>query len=264
MRRPTLALTALLTLAVAAPAGAVEDLTQKDNVIVAPPNAISTGFAPDQISIIQGERLSFTNLDPAVHDVTIAATDEDGHEIFRSEQITASESARRAATPVDNVDRLPAGTYNFFCSVHNSGTMRGTLTVEPRVPKEEKVPVVLPRQQVIAGPAAVTTNYLTPELVIRQGDGLDMLNLDQVFHTATSDDVDDDNIPLFDTSAPGFNRTSPVQGVERLAPGEYRFHCFFHSTLRGRLTVTAGAPPARLRMPGIRLDPTTTRGRTAR
>lgn len=252
-------------LVVAAPAVAAEEVTARDNVIIAPPSAISTGYAPPEISILEGERLSFTNLDPAVHDVTIDAADEDGYEIYRSEQITASESARKVGHPVDNVERLPAGVYSFHCSVHNTGTMRGTLTIEPRRSlKEEHVPDIEPRQAIVTPPAAVTMNYLNPEVVIRKGDGVDLRNFDMVFHTVTADDVDEDNVPLFDADAPGFNRVAPLEGVEELEPGVYDFHCFFHSTLRGRLTVLDDATPVRLRRPGIRLDPTTTRGRTAR
>lgn len=102
---------------------------------------------------------------------------------------------------------------------------------------EARIPVETPvRSRVIAGPAAVTFSYLTSDVVVRRGEGLDFQNLDQVFHTVTADE-EVDGVPLFDTDAPGAGAVAEVERVEDLPPGQYRFHCFFHSTLRGTLTV---------------------------
>jgi plastocyanin len=85
-----------------------------ERVIAAP---LASGFVNPNVSIDQGEKLTFFNPDVAPHDVTSV---ESG--LFSSETVSTG-----TETPVDGADKLPAGTYDFICSVHPY--MTGTLTV---------------------------------------------------------------------------------------------------------------------------------------
>jgi plastocyanin len=108
-RASVAALTAIVAVLVAAPA------TQADERVVAAP--LSSGYVNPDITIDQGEKLTFLNPDVAPHDVT---SKEPG--LFSSETVgTGSE------VPVTGADALDAGTYDYVCSVHPY--MTGTLTV---------------------------------------------------------------------------------------------------------------------------------------
>jgi plastocyanin len=107
MRR--IVLGALLATLVAAPVARADE-----RVIAAP---LSSGFVNPDVTIDQGEKLTFLNPDVAPHDVTSV---EEG--LFSSETVTTG-----TETPVNGADSLPAGAYDFICSVHPY--MTGTLTV---------------------------------------------------------------------------------------------------------------------------------------
>ena len=110
MRRAAVAaLTAIVAVLVAAPA------TQADERVIAAP--LSSGYVNPDIPIDQGEKLTFLNPDVAPHDVTSA---EPG--LFASETVGAG-----SEVPVTGAESLPAGTYDYICSVHTY--MTGTLTV---------------------------------------------------------------------------------------------------------------------------------------
>jgi plastocyanin len=108
MRRIVLATTLVAALAVPVAA-------QADERVIAGP--LSSGFLNPNVSIDQGEKLTFLNPDVAPHDVTSVETG-----LFSSETVTAG-----TETPVNGADSLSAGTYDFICSVHPH--MTGTLTV---------------------------------------------------------------------------------------------------------------------------------------
>ena len=110
MRRASVAaLTAIVAVLVAAPA------TRADERVIAAP--LSSGYVNPDITIDQGEKLTFLNPDVAPHDVT---SKEPG--LFSSETVgTGSE------VPVTGADALAAGTYDYICSVHPY--MTGKLTV---------------------------------------------------------------------------------------------------------------------------------------
>ena len=85
-----------------------------DQRVIAAP--FSSGYVNPDVTIAQGEKLSFVNPDVAPHDVTSV----DG--LFESETVgTGSE------VPVTGAESLGPGTYEFVCSVHTY--MEGTLTV---------------------------------------------------------------------------------------------------------------------------------------
>ena len=90
-----------------------------------PPN---TYLTPD-VTIDQGESVTFVNADAVEHDVLSRGAGPDGKALFRSELIGFAQSA-----PVEGTEFLVTGAYPFICSIHPQ--MEGTLTVssagEPR------------------------------------------------------------------------------------------------------------------------------------
>lgn len=102
---------ALLALGVPAGASAAERITAAPQSTYATPN----------VSIEQGESLSFLNLDVMNHDVT-AADKEGGEPLFSTPLIGPGQEV-----PVAGAEDLGPGSYRFVCSVHPN--MEGNLTV---------------------------------------------------------------------------------------------------------------------------------------
>lgn len=84
--------------------------------IIAGPLAASAGYLTKKPMMLRGQKVKFTNLDIAPHDVRSTT----GR--FSSALIGIGQS-----TPVNGVSSLPPGKYGFFCSIHPN--MKGTLTV---------------------------------------------------------------------------------------------------------------------------------------
>ena len=78
-------------------------------------------FVPGDVVIRQGDSLTLTNADLAVHDVTASDVGPNGP-LFRSATIGPGKQA-----PVLGVSALDPGLYPFVCSVHDG--MVGTLQV---------------------------------------------------------------------------------------------------------------------------------------
>ena len=110
--RAVAALATLTLLLCAAPASADEQIT------AGPPNRYLTS----EVTIDQGERVTFTNTDVAEHDVLARDAGPDGKPLFRSELVGAGNTV-----PVEGVEYLTTGNYAFFCSLHPQ--MEGTITV---------------------------------------------------------------------------------------------------------------------------------------
>jgi plastocyanin len=91
--------------------------------VVAGPGAASTGYATPAMIGFAGGTLSFTNLDVVQHDVTATDKGPDGRPLFQSKLIGLGESA-----PVNGVEKLKAGSYSFYCSIHPG--MKGTLAIQ--------------------------------------------------------------------------------------------------------------------------------------
>jgi plastocyanin len=87
-------------------------------IYAAPPNQ----FVGGDITIAQGEKVTFTNGDTVTHDVTAAAKGADDKPLFASEQIGVGQSAA-----VAGVEYLTTGSYGYICSIHPG--MKGTITV---------------------------------------------------------------------------------------------------------------------------------------
>jgi plastocyanin len=82
-------------------------------------------YGKASFTIDQGTVATFDNLDAGVtqqHDVTAVKNGRNGQPLFRSATISAGQ------VPVTGTDRLAAGTYHFFCSVHPT-EMSGDLVV---------------------------------------------------------------------------------------------------------------------------------------
>jgi plastocyanin len=98
----------------AAPAGA-------EGNGVAGPLAQNAGFLTKSVTLAKGTQLTFTNLDVLAHNVASKEVTPDGRRLFAAPN-TASGTA-----VVEGADKLPAGKYEFLCTVHPSRT--GTLEV---------------------------------------------------------------------------------------------------------------------------------------
>ena len=113
MRRAGVLIVVVLIVLVAAPAASADE-----TIYAGPPSAY---FNPD-VSIDQGEKVTFQNLDTIEHDVLATGKGADGKPLFKSALVSRGGSA-----PVVGADALGAGSYGFICSIHPS--MTGTLTV---------------------------------------------------------------------------------------------------------------------------------------
>src|SRR5688500_3585432 len=110
MRRSSVtALVAIVAVLAAAPAA------RADQRIIAAP--LSSGYVNPDVTIAQGEKVTFLNPDAAPHDVT---SKEPG--LFASETVGIG-----TEVPVTGADSLGTGTYDYICSIHPY--MVGTLTV---------------------------------------------------------------------------------------------------------------------------------------
>lgn len=83
-----------------------------------PPNQYLT---PD-VTIDQGDSVTFVNADAVEHDVLARDKGPDGKPLFRSELVGFAQSA-----PVEGTEFLVTGAYPFVCSLHPQ--MEGTITV---------------------------------------------------------------------------------------------------------------------------------------
>jgi plastocyanin len=86
--------------------------------------------------------------------------------------------------------------------------------------------------QIVAGPGAVATTYATPAVTMPRGGSATFTNLDPIQH-----DVVSTQPGLFSTPLIGIGQSTPVTGVEALAPGSYGFYCSLHANMTGTLTV---------------------------
>jgi len=87
-------------------------------IYAGPPNQFFQG----DVTIAQGEAVTFTNVDTMTHDVTAAGKGSDGKPLFASAQLGTGQSA-----PVEGVEYLTTGAYDYICSIHPF--MKGTITV---------------------------------------------------------------------------------------------------------------------------------------
>ncbi|MEA2474554.1 MAG: hypothetical protein QOE06_2469 [Thermoleophilaceae bacterium] len=90
---------------------------------------------------------------------------------------------------------------------------------------------------------AAAMNYATPTITIGQGDTLTFSNLDSV---AKHDLLGHDG--AFGSKLIGAGEQAKVEGVDKLAQGQYQFHCSLHGWMQGVLNVgpagTGGPAPS--------------------
>jgi plastocyanin len=79
-------------------------------------------FVTTDVSIAQGERVSFHNGDVNIHNVTSTAKGSDGRPLFESKTADNNQTV-----PVEGTQYLTSGSYPFVCTIHPN--MRGTLNV---------------------------------------------------------------------------------------------------------------------------------------
>ena len=120
------ALAATSALIAAAPALADETITA---------GPLPNRFANPDVTVDMGELVFFRNSDStgAVHDVTATGNGSDGKPLFRSETVGAGRTV-----PVEGVEFLTTGDYDYICSVHPfmTGVIRVSTsgTPKPRTP----------------------------------------------------------------------------------------------------------------------------------
>ena len=114
MKKTLLATTAVLGAVAAASIAWASDQT----ITATPPNQ----FANTSVTIDQGDKVTFTNNDTVIHDVTSRGKGSDGKALFASETTSTGQS-----NPVKGVEYLTTGDYDFICSIHPN--MTGTLHV---------------------------------------------------------------------------------------------------------------------------------------
>jgi polyvinyl alcohol dehydrogenase (cytochrome) len=92
--------------------------------VVSGPGAASTGYATPLVVSFNGSKVTYTNVDNVLHDVTASDKGGDGRPLFQSKLIGLGESA-----PIEGTEKLAAGkSYGFYCSVHPG--MKGTIQVQ--------------------------------------------------------------------------------------------------------------------------------------
>lgn len=114
-------------------------------------------YANPDVTIDQGERLTFRNDDFAQHDVTASRRDEAGRRLFASPTIGQGRTAE-----VEGARSLVTGFYGFFCSIHPF--MTGTLTVT-----EAGTPLPRPEPDATAPSVDVAVARTTLRRVARAG-----------------------------------------------------------------------------------------------
>ncbi|HEX6713696.1 MAG TPA: plastocyanin/azurin family copper-binding protein [Thermoleophilaceae bacterium] len=87
-------------------------------IYAGPPNQFFQG----DVTVAQGEAITFQNMDTMPHDVTAQGKGADGKPLFQSAQVGTGESS-----PVAGVEYLTTGSYPYICSIHPF--MKGTITV---------------------------------------------------------------------------------------------------------------------------------------
>jgi plastocyanin len=107
---------AVVVVAILALAGGV---AYADQTIYAAPES---QFVGGDITIAQGEKVTFTNADTVAHDVTALGKGSDGKALFASATTGPGQS-----NAVVGTEYLTTGTYQYECSIHTF--MKGTITV---------------------------------------------------------------------------------------------------------------------------------------
>jgi plastocyanin len=121
----------------------------------------STRYTTPSVTMDQGERLTFQNIDGVGHDVTASGDGPDGRPLFRTTVIGPGQEVF-----VEGSQHLTTGSYGFFCSVHPQ--MTGTLEVTSAgTPVPRPVDTSAPRASVRIRSARVSAVRRVRRLVVR-------------------------------------------------------------------------------------------------
>jgi polyvinyl alcohol dehydrogenase (cytochrome) len=91
---------------------------------------------------------------------------------------------------------------------------------------------------IVAGPGAYASTYATPVVVTGVGGPVTFVNFDIAQHDVVASDKGADGQPLFRSKLINFNETAPVEGLDKVKPGQtYGFYCSLHPGMRGQLVV---------------------------
>jgi plastocyanin len=121
----------------------------------------SIRYTTPNVTMAQGERLTFQNLDLVEHDVTASRRGPDGRPLFRTPLIGNAEEVF-----VEGSQFLTTGSYGFLCSVHPQ--MTGTLNVTGAgTPVQRPADTSAPRVSVRVGSARVSSVRRARRLRVR-------------------------------------------------------------------------------------------------
>ena len=134
--------------------------------------------------------------------------------------------ARNTVYAAVGISGLPDG---FIVAFKPGGGQGGGVPPTPAPPTTPGLPSA--GNTVIAGPGAVATTYATPAVTIQHGQSLSFTNLDVPQHDVKANNGSFGS-PLISTG-----QSTPVAGVESLAPGSYAFYCSLHRNMTGTLVV---------------------------
>lgn len=84
--------------------------------------------------------------------------------------------------------------------------------------------------------------YEPTPTTMNSGDTLAFTNADAAPHDVVSRDAAPDGTPLFSSPVLTNGQTAPVQGAEKLPPGNYPFYCSIHAQMAGLLAVGVAVP----------------------
>ena len=135
--------------------------------VVAADSAITTvalTFVPQDPVVLRGDGLVYRNLDALDHNVVAVGRSADGQPLFASATISSGQESR-----VGGVEVLPAGSYDFVCTLHAS-TMKGTLTVEGAAPATPRV-ALAPLPGAFQLPVAMAQHPTSDDLYIVEKTG---------------------------------------------------------------------------------------------
>ena len=86
---------------------------------------------------------------------------------------------------------------------------------------------------VVAAPGSAAAGYATRVVVLQMGRALTFVNLDIQMH-----DVVSTTPGLFSSAQVGLGKRTPVNGVQKLAKGRYKFYCSLHeSTMKNNILI---------------------------
>lgn len=99
-----------------------------------------------------------------------------------------------------------------------------------------------PDAKIVAPLQGAAFNFVPRQVVVTQGQGLELYSLDVLPHDVTSNETDGEGFAIFGSDAINYDDTvrngpAQVNGVKDLAPGAYGFYCTIHPQMGGTLTV---------------------------